>query len=95
LFNFSLIISVGVFSSSAAIRSSLQDKIRNCLTTESTARQSRTQKPLATEGTETTEPKIKSSKQKDFQNPHSSLSTVSGGEGRVRGSESRKRLNKI
>jgi hypothetical protein len=64
-------------------------------TTEHTARRSRNQKPLATEGTETTEPKIKSSKQKGFQNPHSSLSTVFGGEGRVRGSESRKRLNKI
>jgi hypothetical protein len=50
---------------------------------------------LTTEGTETTEPKIKSSKQKGFQNPPSSLSTVYGGEGRVRGSESRKRLNKI
>jgi hypothetical protein len=55
--------------------------------TEITARQGRNQKPLATEGTETTEPKIKSSKQKGFQNPHSSLSTVYGGEGRVRGSE--------
>jgi len=40
---------------------------------------------LATEGTEITEPKIKPSKQKGFQNPHSSLSTVFGGEGRARG----------
>jgi hypothetical protein len=52
-----------------------------------TARRSRNQKPLATEGTETTEPKIKSSKQKGSQNPHSSLSPVYGGGGRVRGSE--------
>jgi hypothetical protein len=50
---------------------------------------------LATEGTETTEPKIKPSKQKGFQNPHASLSTVFGGEGRVRGSAQRKKLNII
>jgi hypothetical protein len=62
-------------------------KIKKTFATEDTARRSRSQKPLATEGTETTEPKIKSSKQKGFQNPHSSLSTVYGGEGRVRGSE--------
>jgi hypothetical protein len=57
------------------------------LTTEHPERRSRNQKPLATEGTEITEPKIKSSKQKGFPNPHSSLSTVYGGEGRVRGRE--------
>jgi len=58
---------------------------KNTLATEDTTRRSRNQKPLATEGTEITEPKIKPSKQKGFQNPHSSLSTVFGGEGRARG----------
>jgi hypothetical protein len=65
----------------------LKTKTSKTLAREGTARRSLNQKPLATEGTETTEPKIKSSKQKGFQNPHSSLSTVYGGEGRVRGSE--------
>jgi hypothetical protein len=50
-------------------------------------RKKKIKKTFATEGTETTEPKIKSSKQKGFPNPHSSLSTVYGGEGRVRGRE--------
>jgi hypothetical protein len=42
----------------------LKTKTSKTLAREGTARRSLNQKPLATEGTETTEPKIKSSKQK-------------------------------
>jgi hypothetical protein len=56
------------------------------ITVKYTARRSRNQKPLATEGTEITEPRIES---------HLSLSPVHGGEVRVRGRSQRKKLTKF